>query len=91
MVSATAEPRPIREARVLLLHLARSQRCEHLAMALLRNSTRRKPKGRRALQVSEVPELARCPKKEKLDMLLVRISIAMSSAETDVMHPRNGV
>ncbi|CAK9196716.1 unnamed protein product [Sphagnum troendelagicum] len=39
-------------------------------MALLRNSTRRKPKGRRALQVSEVPELASCPKKKKLDMLL---------------------
>ncbi len=70
MVSADAEPRSIKEARVLLLHLARSQRCEHLAVALLRNSTRRKPKGRRALQVSEVPEFARCPKKKKLDMLL---------------------
>jgi hypothetical protein len=55
----------------LLLHMARSQRGEHLAMALLRNSTRRKSKGRRDLQVSEVPEFARCPKKKKkLDMLL---------------------
>jgi len=70
-VSAAAEPRFIVEARVVLLHLARSQRGEHLAMALLRNSTRRKPKGMRDLQVSEVLEFARSPKKKKkLDMLL---------------------